>query len=155
MTDYYTPGLLTDIYEGSVAYRSSYTLSLTDIPVYTPGDKPLYPRLLNNILGNSVALSPTDISVYTLGDMLLYPWLLTDTPVYSVAYKSWCTLSLTNIPVYSPCDRPLYPGLLTLTPSNSVADRSLYTLLLIQVYLSITVNYQQTVRLHPVTLSRT
>ena len=40
----------------SVAYRSSYTLSLTDIPVYTPGDRPLYPRLQINILGNSVTI---------------------------------------------------------------------------------------------------
>ena len=48
-------GLLTDIPGSSVAYRSSYTLSLTDIPVYTPGDKPLYPRLQTNMLGNSVA----------------------------------------------------------------------------------------------------
>ena len=48
-------GLLTDIPGSSVAYRSSYTLSLTDIPAYTPSDRPLYPRLQTNILGNSVA----------------------------------------------------------------------------------------------------
>ena len=60
-------GLLTDIPGNSVAYRSSYTLSLTNITVYTPGDdRPLYPRLQINILGNSVAdmyLSLTGIQV--------------------------------------------------------------------------------------------
>ena len=48
-------GLLTDTQGSSVAYRSSYTLSLTDIPVNTPGDRPLYPSLQTNILGNIVA----------------------------------------------------------------------------------------------------
>ena len=46
-------GLLTDIPGSSVVYRSSDTLSLINIPVYTPGDRPLYPRLLTNILGNN------------------------------------------------------------------------------------------------------
>ena len=55
-------GLLTDTPGSSVAYRSSYTLSLTNIPVYTPGDRPLYTRLQTNILGNSVA----DRYLYTL-----------------------------------------------------------------------------------------
>ena len=59
------PKLHTDILAYSVADRSSYTLSSTDIPVYTLGDRPLYPGLL------------------------------TDTPVYRVAYRSWFTLSLT------------------------------------------------------------
>ena len=71
-------GLLTDIPGSRVAYRSSYTLSLTDIPGYTPGDRPLYPRLQINILDNSVAdrysytLSLTGIRVYTPGDRRLY-----------------------------------------------------------------------------------
>ena len=78
-------------------------------------------------------MSPTDIPVYTLGDRPLYPGLPTYTLMYSVKYRSWFTLSLTNIPVYSPCDRPLYPRLLNNTPGNNVADRSLFTLLLIQV----------------------
>ena len=71
-------GLLTDIPGSSVAYRSSYTLSLTSIPVYTPGDRPLYPRFHTNILGNSVAdrysyfLSLTGILVCTPGDCPLY-----------------------------------------------------------------------------------
>ena len=33
---------VTDWPGSSVAYRPSYTLSLTDIPVYTPGDRRLY-----------------------------------------------------------------------------------------------------------------
>ena len=52
--------------------------------------------------GSLYTLSPTDIPVYTLGDRLLYPGLLTDTLIHSVACRSWFTLSLTNIPVYSP-----------------------------------------------------
>ena len=36
-------------------------------------------------------LSPTDILVYSLGDRPLYPGLLTDTSVYSVAHRSWFT----------------------------------------------------------------
>ena len=70
----------------------------TDTLGYSVADRSLY------------TLSPTDIPVYTLGDRPLYPGLLTDTPMYSVACRSWFTLSLTNIPVYFPCDRPLYPG---------------------------------------------
>ena len=73
-------------------------------------------------------LSPTNIPVYTLGDRPLYPRLLTDTPMYCVAYRSWFTLSLTNILEYSPCDRPLYSGLLTDTLGKSVADRYSYIL---------------------------
>ena len=55
-----------------------YTLSLTDIPVYTPSGRPLYPRLQTNILGNSVAdrysytLLLTGIRVCTPGDRRLY-----------------------------------------------------------------------------------
>ena len=97
--------LQIDILGYSVAYRSLYTFSWTDILVYTFDDRPQYPGLL------------------------------ADTLIYSVAYRSWLTLSLTNILVYSPCDIPLYPGLQTDTLGSSVADRSLYTLLLIQVYL--------------------
>ena len=89
------PKLQTDTLGYSVIDRSLYTLSRTDIPVYTLGDRPQFPGLL------------------------------TDTPMYSVACRSWFTLSLTNILAYSSCDRPLYIGLLTDTPGNSVADRSL------------------------------
>ena len=102
--------------------RLIYPKLQTDTVGYSVTDRSLY------------TLSPTDIPVYTLGDRPLYPGLLTDTPMYSVACRSLFTLSLTNIPVHSPCDRPLYPGLLTDTLGNSVADTSLYTLLLIQVY---------------------
>ena len=50
----YTPrNWLTQGY--SVAERSSYTLSLTDIPVYTSSVRGLYPRLLIDTQGNSVA----------------------------------------------------------------------------------------------------
>ena len=134
---------VTDRHSGP-GVRLLYPKLQTDTLVYSVPNRSLY------------TLSPTDILVYTLGDRPLYPRLLTDTPVYSVAYRSWFTLSLTNIPVYSPCDRPLYPGLLTDTLGHSVADRSLYTLLLIQVYIEIIiVNYQKTINLGPVTLRRT
>ena len=48
------PGLLTDTPGNRVANRSSYTLSLTDIPVdlYTPS---VYPRLLTDTSEYSVA----------------------------------------------------------------------------------------------------
>ena len=55
-----------------------YTLLLTNIPVYIPCDRPLYPRLQTYILGNSVAdrysytLSLTGIRVCTSGDKRLY-----------------------------------------------------------------------------------
>ena len=67
----------------------------------------------------------------------LYPGLLTDTQMYSVACRSWFTLSLINILVYTPGDRPLYPRLQTNILGNSVADRYLYILSLtdIPVYL--------------------
>ena len=109
--------------------RLLYPKLQADTLGYSVADRALY------------TLSPTDIPVYTLGDKPLYPWLLTDTPMYSVAYRSWFTLSLTNIPVYSPCDRPLYPGLLTDTLGNSVADRSLYTLCLFRyIFITVTIN---------------
>ena len=101
--------------------RLLYPKLQTDTLGYSVADRSLY------------TLSPTDILVCTLDERSLYPGLLTDTLVYSVAYRSWFTLLLTNLPVYSPCDRPLYTGLLTDTPDDSVADRSLYSLLLIQV----------------------
>ena len=118
-------GLLTDIPGSSAAYRSLYTLLLTNIPIYT---RPLYPRLQTNILGNSVAdwysytLPLTGIQVCTPGDMqcsleillyfvadrhsgpgerLLYPKLQTDTLGYNVADMSLYTLSVTYIPVYT------------------------------------------------------
>ena len=54
--DRYTPSvyprLLTNTSGYNVAGRS---LSLTDIQVYTSSDRPLYPWLLTDILGNSVA----------------------------------------------------------------------------------------------------
>ena len=150
-----------------------------------PGERLLYPKLQTNTMGYSVVdrslytLFPTDIPVYSLGDRPLYPGLLTDAPMYSVAYRSWFTLSLTYIPVYSPCDRPLYPGLLTDTLDNNVADspasilhksiagryrpaidlrrmlagRSVYFVAYSGIF--ITVSYQQTINLDPVTLSRT
>ena len=43
---------VTDWY--NVAGRSSYTLLLADIRVYTSSDRPLYPGLLTDISGNSV-----------------------------------------------------------------------------------------------------
>ena len=39
----------------SVAYKYGFTLSLTNIPVYSPCDGPLYHGLLTDTLGNSVA----------------------------------------------------------------------------------------------------
>ena len=57
------PKLQTDTLGYSVAGKYLYTLSPTDIPVYTLGDRPLYPRLL------------------------------TDTPMYSEAYRSWFTVA--------------------------------------------------------------
>ena len=73
-------GLLNDIPGSRVAYRSSYTLLLPNIPVYITGDRPLpgIPRLQTNILGNSVAdrysytLSLTGIRVCTPGNRRLY-----------------------------------------------------------------------------------
>ena len=61
-----------------------YTLSLTDIRVYSSSDRPLYLGLLTDISGNSVAdtaLSLTDIPLYNQGDRLVYPALLTDAGV--------------------------------------------------------------------------
>ena len=63
------PGLLTDTLGNSVDDRSSYTLSLTDIPVdlYSPS---VYPRLLTDTSGYNVAgrfsytLSLTDMGVH-------------------------------------------------------------------------------------------
>ena len=91
-----------------------------------PGERPLYPRLLTDTLGNSVPdmssyiLSLTDIPVdlYTLS---VYPRLqtVTRTSGYNVAGRS---LSLTDIQVYTSSVRPLYPGLLTDILGNSVAD---------------------------------
>ena len=46
------------------------------------------------------------------GDRLLYPGLLTDTPGNSVADTSLSTLSPIDIPVYTLGDRPLYPVLM-------------------------------------------
>ena len=77
------PWLLTDTPGNSAADRSSYTLSLTDIPVdlYTPS---VYPRLLTDTSGyngrSSYTLWLTDIRVYTSSNRPLYPGLLTDTP---------------------------------------------------------------------------
>ena len=81
------PGLLIDTPWNSVADRSSYTLSLTDIPVdlYTLS---VYPRLLTDTSGYNVAgrsLSLTDIRVYTSSDRPLYSGLLTHIPGNSVA----------------------------------------------------------------------
>ena len=97
MTGRYTPGYWL-IFRGAVynvAYRSSYTLSLIDIPVYTPGDRLLYPMLQTNILGNSVA----DRYLYTLSLTYsgMYSSWQTAIPGYSVAYRSYYTLSLTDI----------------------------------------------------------
>ena len=88
-------GLLTDIPGSSVAYRSAYTLSLTDIPVCTPGDRPLYSRLQTNILDNSVA----DRYSYTFADQYsgMYSRWLAVIPGYSVPYRSYYTLLLTDI----------------------------------------------------------
>ena len=59
------------------------TVSLTDIPVYTPNVRGLYPGLLTDTQGNTVAfrslytMSPTDILVYNQNDSPLYPGLET------------------------------------------------------------------------------
>ena len=100
-------------------------MSLTDIPVYNPGDRGLYPGLLTDIQGNSVAYR----SLYTLlvSDTLLdlytpsvYPKLLTDTTGYNVAGRSSNNLLLTDILVYTPsylislstlCGQPIFTGL--------------------------------------------
>ena len=78
------PRLLTDTLGNNVADRSSYTLSLTNIPVaLTPS---VYPRLLTDTVGYNVAgrssytLSLSDIHVYTSSDRPLYTGLLTDIP---------------------------------------------------------------------------
>ena len=49
------PRLLTDTLWYNVAGRSSYTLLLIDIWMYTSSERPLYPGLLTDILGNRVA----------------------------------------------------------------------------------------------------
>ena len=111
------PGLLTDTPGNSVADRSSYTLSLTDIPVdlYTQS---VYSRLLTDTSGLNAAgrysytLLLPDIQVYTSRDRPLYPGRLTDIPGNSVAdtdLRIQCTLSLTYILVYIPGERLLYP----------------------------------------------
>ena len=95
----------THIPGSSVAYRSLNTLSLTDIPVYTPGDRPPIPQVGNSVADRySYTLSLTGIRVlqvtggYTRvqcslqillyfvadrysgpGERLLYPKLHTDT----------------------------------------------------------------------------
>ena len=87
---------------------------MTDILVYTPRDKPLYPELQTYILGYSlpnvwvIFIADRYSLVYTLGDRPLYTRLLTDIQGSSVAYRSFYTL--TDIPVYTPGDRPLYPS---------------------------------------------
>ena len=109
----------------SVAYRSSYTLSLTNIPVYTPGDRPLYPRLQTNILGNSVA----DKYIRILCRWPVFRYVLQVTGGYT---RVQCSLEILLYFVtdrYSGSgERQLYLKLQTDTLGYSVADRFLYTL---------------------------
>ena len=105
---------VTDWY--NAAGKSSYTLLLTDIRVYTSRDRPLYPGLLTDISGNSVAdtglciLCRWQIFWYTIqvtGRYIPRYWL---TLGYSVADRSSYTLLLTDSPVYTPSIRGYIPG---------------------------------------------
>ena len=51
----------SDTWGFNVTGRSSYTMSLTDIRVYTSSDRPLYPGLLTGIPGDSAA--DTDLRI--------------------------------------------------------------------------------------------
>ena len=108
----------------NVAGRS---LSLPDIQVYTSSDRPLYPGLLTDILGNSVA---DNVFVQFVADNLFrYTIQVTGcntprywlTQGYSVADRSSYTLSPTDILQYTPSVKELNPELLTNTQENSVA----------------------------------
>ena len=83
-----------------------------------PGDRVIYPGLLSDTPGNSIAdrssytLSLTNILV-DLYTSSVYPRLLIDISGFNVAGRTSYTLLLTNIWVYTSSDRPLYPGLLT------------------------------------------
>ena len=80
------PGLLTDIPGNSAA---SYTLSLTDIPVYNPDDRPLFPALVTDTGVQCLyTLSLNDIPVYIPSVRGLYPGLQIDIQGKSVAYRS-------------------------------------------------------------------
>ena len=91
---------VTDWYIGvQCSCRSSYTLSLADIRVYTSSDRPLYLGLLTDIQGNSVAdtglriLCRWQLFRYTIqltGCYIPHFWL---TQGYSVADRSSYTLS--------------------------------------------------------------
>ena len=132
------PGILTDTPGKSVADRSLYTLSLTDIPValYTPS---IYPRLLTNTSRYNVAgrssytLSLTDIWVYTSSDRPLYPGLLTDIPGYSVADNGLRILCCWQIFRYTIQVTGRYKLHYLLTQGYSVADRLSYTVLLTDI----------------------
>ena len=104
-------------------------MSLIDIPVYTSGDRPLYPRLQTNILGNSIA------------DRYSYTLLLTGIRVCTPDGYTLVQCSLQSLPLvyfvtdcYSgPGERLLYPKLQTDTLGYSVADRALYSLSLTDI----------------------
>ena len=120
-----------------------------------PGERLLYSKLQTDTLGYSVAdrslynFSPTNIPVYALGDRPQCPGLLTDTPMYSVTYRSW---------FFSVADQ--YSGIRSMWQTTIIYP-GLQTDTLVFVYfvtysgIFITVNYQQTINLDPVTLSRT
>ena len=138
-------GLLTDLPGSSVAYRSSYTLSLTDIPVYTPSDRPLYPGLQTSILGNSVA----DMYSYTCR------WPVFEYALQVTGGYTWVQWSLQILLYFvadrhsGPSERQLYPKLQTYTVGYSVADTCIEACLLecIPDYRSAT-KYMKTCKLH-------
>ena len=59
------PKLQTDTLGYSVADGSLYTLSPTDIPVYTLGDRPLYPGLLTDTQCSLQVLVYSDADQYS------------------------------------------------------------------------------------------
>ena len=96
---------MTDTAGYNVAGRSSYTLSLIDIWVYTSSDKPLYPGLLTDIPGNSVADTGLRIVTDRYSGRSLPSVHI---PGNSVADRSLSTLSLTDI-VVDLCTPSVYP----------------------------------------------
>ena len=105
-----------------------------------PGDKLLYPRLLTDTPGNSVAdgssytLSLTDIPVY-LYTPRIYPNLLTDTSgtMQLAGLHILCCWLIFGCPIQ--VTGPwLYPGLLTDIPGNRAADAGLRILCRWQVF---------------------